>query len=173
MYVYPEIIGKGWYQKKTRVSVQWTYSTSSFANPPQLFSFTSVCCTSQQNMLYTFFFSLTTHHTLSKPLLCSSILPPLPSDLHADLVLNLNFTLAPLLSPGSFTYFSSFNCFFTAAYRSRVFLLCTSSNHLCLHFLFRLLPHFSIRRCSYHIFFFRCSSLCDYYSSIQQIIKGN
>ena len=135
MYVYPEIIGKGWYQKKTRVSVQWTYSTSSFANPPQLFSFTSVCCTSQQNMLYTFFFSLTTHHTLSKPLLCSSILPPLPSDLHADLVLNLNFTLAPLLSPGSFTYFSSFNCFFTAAYRSRVFLLCTSSNHLCSHFL--------------------------------------
>ena len=29
----------------------------------------------------------------------------------------------------------SFNCFFTAVYRSRVFLFCTSSIHLCSHFL--------------------------------------
>ena len=85
--------------------------------------------------------------------------PPTSALSPADLVLNQNLSLAPLLSPGSFTYFSSFNCFFTAAYRSRVFLLCTSSNHLCLHFLFRLLPHFSIRRCSYHIFFF-AAHLC-------------
>ena len=86
-------------------------------------------------MLYAFFFSLAIH--ITHCLASSLFFHPHTSALRpADLVLNLNLSLAPLLSPGSFTYFSSSSCFFTAAHRSRVFLLCTSSVHLCSHFLF-------------------------------------
>ena len=51
MYVYPEIIGKGWYQKKTRVSVQWTYSTSIDNTVHNTFCIITTYC-----IIYFFFF---------------------------------------------------------------------------------------------------------------------